>query len=255
MSMKTRCAKLVDQRFQTVRDSELSISIKISGILVSELGILSFMFILFQTRSDSSWIEYIVSYSSHPTKPGRVNANRALKKFQKWLLAQQNLPKFDHAMAFTRYQLINRQSIDLGGLAYVKSICHLADASSSSIVSDPGDFQCVKVAAHELGHSLGATHDGDKKNPLCPPNDNFIMAPQTTNEHEKLKNAFYFSRCSINQMKVFLGTAQAKCVFDSPSIYYHYDLERRPPGQVFSVDVQCKLIFGKTSGFCDVSKY
>ena len=34
----------------------------------------------------------------------------------------------------------------------MKSICHLGDASSSSIVSDPGDFQCVKVAAHELGH-------------------------------------------------------------------------------------------------------
>ncbi|XP_046554423.1 A disintegrin and metalloproteinase with thrombospondin motifs 16-like [Haliotis rubra] len=228
---------MVDQRFKTIADPELSIAVKISGILVSE------------SRQDSAWLEYLVQWSRRRDE-GRVNAHKALKYFIKWLKDQKNLPKYDHAMAFTGYHLVNKASIDLGGMAYVSSVCNTRDGNSASMVADPGDFQVVKVAAHELAHSLGASHDGDKENKDCPPEDNFIMAPQTTSEHNKLKNAFYFSPCSVRQMKKLLGSEQAACVRDTPTVYYEYNLQRLPPGQKYSADQQCKLIFGKKSEFC-----
>ena len=89
--------------FQTRSDSSwIEYIVSYSSDPAKTGSFVSFIFLHFQTRSDSSWIEYIVSYSSDPAKPGRVNANRALKKFQKWLLTREHLPKFDHAMAFTR---------------------------------------------------------------------------------------------------------------------------------------------------------
>ncbi|XP_071080128.1 A disintegrin and metalloproteinase with thrombospondin motifs like isoform X1 [Haliotis cracherodii] len=228
---------MVDQRFKTIGDPELSITVKISGILVSE------------SRQDSAWLEYLVQWSRRRDE-GRVDANKGLKYFIKWLKDQKNLPKYDHAMAFTGYHLVNKASIDLGGMAYVSSVCNTRGGNSASMVADPGDFQVVKVAAHELAHSLGASHDGDKENKDCPPDDNFIMAPQTTSEHDKLKNAFYFSPCSVRQMKKLLRSDQASCVRDTPSVYYEYNIQRLPPGQKYTANQQCKLIFGKKSEFC-----
>lgn len=34
------------------------------------------------------------------------------------------------------------------------SICDIQNGFSISIVADEGDFQCIKIAAHELGHRL-----------------------------------------------------------------------------------------------------
>ncbi|KAK6181115.1 hypothetical protein SNE40_009045 [Patella caerulea] len=232
---------MVDQRFQTITDHEISITAKISGIHIAK------------SRQDSAWLEYAVEWGKSGTI-GRVDANVALRSFQKWLKTQEDLPKYDHAIVFTRYLLINRGNVEVGGMAFVDSICKTDEGSSSSIVADLGDFQCVKVATHELGHSLGAQHDGEGISSDCPPDGNYVMAPQNTNDKAKLKNAFTFSHCSVRQMKALLRTDLGKCVQDRPVVHYQYNLERRPPGQIYSASVQCKLIFGKKSGFCNKGK-
>ncbi|KAH9489510.1 hypothetical protein Btru_046924 [Bulinus truncatus] len=259
---------MIDQRYATIDDPNLSISVTISGILVAE------------RREDSGWLEQIVDWSTVGTHGmASVYTDRALKKFTKWLTGRRHLPEFDHAMIFTSYRLTikqgtrgsqsvrtpgtqkmkytvghrfkgpNRGQPNARGLvlsfsmAYMNAVCD--QSSSVSIVADRGDFQCVKVATHELAHSLGANHDGDKQTKSCPPSGNYVMSPQPSHEKQVLKNAFYFSPCSIRDIK-----PTSSCVKSDPPVYYSYDLRRLPPGHLYTADMQCKLIFGKKSGFC-----
>ena len=46
----------------------------------------------------------------------------------------------------------------VAGKAYLNAICDIEHGNSVSIVSDRGDFQCVKVATHELAHRYSYTH-------------------------------------------------------------------------------------------------
>ncbi|KAL3875281.1 hypothetical protein ACJMK2_038203 [Sinanodonta woodiana] len=181
---------MVDQRYQTVKETNMSLRVKISGMYIAK------------TRMQASWIEYLVRYSDH-VKQGTVNASRALRRFQKWLRSTKNLPSFDHAILITGYSL-SKNNANVDGLAYVGTICKTADGKSSSIVHDEGDFQSVGVISHELGHSLGATHDGDDDNIDCPANGNYIMAPQNTNDIKTAAHLHYFSRCSIRQLRKVL---------------------------------------------------
>ena len=64
-------------------------------------------------------------------------------------------------------------------MAYVGEICKAGE--SSSVVEDMGAAATALIAAHELGHSLGAFHDGaHNKSVNCSSADNFMMA--TTGE-------------------------------------------------------------------------
>ncbi|KAK3757872.1 hypothetical protein RRG08_014428 [Elysia crispata] len=232
---------MMDQRFGTIDSPSLSISVRISGIMVAE------------TREDAGWLEHIVDWSTVSTH-GRASiyTSKALQLFSGWVSKRKGLPKFDHAMVFTGYRLSSEKGVGLGGMAYLKAICDTESGNAVSIVGDRGDFQNVKVATHELAHSLGAYHDGYPKAAACPPEQNYIMTPVGTHKHQVLKNAFYFSRCSIRDMYIHLSKPRSACVLDEPQVYHKYDLERYPPGHLYTADQQCKLIFGKKSHFCDV---
>lgn len=233
---------MMDERFQTIEDRRLSISVRISGIMVAE------------TREDSGWLEKLADWSKIGEHNGRasVNTDRALYDFSLWIKDQHTtLPKFDHAMVFSGYRLSNKYDLSFGGKAYLGAICDIKNGNSVSIVSDTNDFQCVKVATHELAHSLGSVHDGDPGFENCPAKGNYVMAPVATYEPEKLRNAFFFSRCSVQQMKKLLRSKKAACVRDAPSVYYKYDLQRLPPGKMISPDQHCQMIYGPKSTFCD----
>ncbi|XP_076442525.1 uncharacterized protein LOC143281279 [Babylonia areolata] len=233
---------MMDQRFHTIEDRRLSIMVRISGIIVAE------------TREDSGWLEKLADWSNVGRHNGRasVNTDKALFDFSQWVKAQHlTLPKFDHAMVFSGYRLSNRYDISFGGKAYLGAICDTKNGNSVSIVSDTGDFQCVKVATHELAHSLGSVHDGDPGFESCPAKGNYVMAPVATHDTSKLRNAFFFSRCSVKQMKKLLRSKKAACVRDEPTVYYKYDLQRFPPGKMISPDQHCQMIYGPKSTFCN----
>ncbi|RUS71552.1 hypothetical protein EGW08_020692 [Elysia chlorotica] len=192
--------------------------------------------LVLKTREDASWLEHIVDWTTVASH-GRASiaTSNALRLFSGWY-----------------HPLLLTLSSTYPGMAYLKAICDTESGNAVSIVGDRGDFQNVKVATHELAHSLGAYHDGYPKATACPPESNYIMTPIGTHRHQVLKNAFYFSRCSIRDMYVHLSNPRSSCVLDEPEVYHRYDLERHPPGHMYTADQQCKLIFGKESQFCNV---
>uniref|UniRef100_A0A0K8RBD3 Putative metalloprotease n=1 Tax=Ixodes ricinus TaxID=34613 RepID=A0A0K8RBD3_IXORI len=78
-----------------------------------------------------------------------------------------------------------------------------------AIVEDaPPTYSLIQIIAHELAHTLGATHDGD--NPFkdiadmakskCQPYTGHMMAPSAHGS-----NNGHFSDCSIEQIRAFVS--------------------------------------------------
>ncbi|KAK3585031.1 hypothetical protein CHS0354_009879 [Potamilus streckersoni] len=73
-----------------------------------------------------------------------------------------------------------------------------------SVVEQADFVLMVYEAAHELGHSLGANHDGEGKAIACKASDGFIMSPKYIHDTYGTpfpKNRWTFSKCSLNSFK------------------------------------------------------
>lgn len=99
---------------------------------------------------------------------------------------------------------------EVAGIARLNGACAGSDAVSLS-EGWLGTVYSALVMAHELGHNLGADHDGVGACASVP--DNYIMSP-TINGSEQ------FSQCSINAISSFI--AQASCV--TPALYAKVEL-------------------------------
>ncbi|XP_045187129.1 metalloprotease mig-17-like isoform X2 [Mercenaria mercenaria] len=229
---------IVNQRFETITDKTYSIHVQICDIYIAE------------TKRDVVWLEYIARWSAYNGN-SIVSASRALKRFQKWLRRNSSLPKYDHAILLTSY-ILKRRLKKVDGLAFVGTMCDTVEGKSSSIVQDIGDFKSAGVITHELGHSLGATHDGEGINKICPADKNYIMAPQNAHEQNVSRNVFYFSQCSMRQLKHFIMSSKAKCLLNVPRDTTSHDLIKKPPGKMFDKNDQCRMAFGSSSMFCEI---
>ncbi|KAK3585035.1 hypothetical protein CHS0354_009883, partial [Potamilus streckersoni] len=140
-----------------------------------------------------------------------------------------------------------------------------------SVIEKSGYVRLVYTATHELGHSLGASHDGQGAARACKAEDGFIMTPEVTEEFPGkpyCKNAWLFSRCSVNSFKVTLRTkikspdkvrdkvsdkVRRTCV-RKHGLYYdpeYHEHVKSEPGEVFKVREQCELIVGRGSDLCE----
>ncbi|OPL33598.1 hypothetical protein AM593_07789, partial [Mytilus galloprovincialis] len=113
---------------------------------------------------------------------------------------------------FYRYDFLYEGSTSKAGLSFVGTIC---GANSQSIAQERFDFIVITVAAHELGHSLSANHDGDGNS--CNGTDG--------------------SNCMKTLGANFDPTALAP---------YNQSLA----GQFYDADAQCVHIFGTSSYMC-----
>ncbi|PVD33295.1 hypothetical protein C0Q70_04548 [Pomacea canaliculata] len=135
-----------------------------------------YAFVYSGTASASTWTESLRQTAS---PRDIVNTNQVLAKFSDWVSnPNTTLPSYDHLTLFSGYEFIKVDGTTLiasdaiTGLAYLSSLC-LTDGKSSSVVEDHGGFRCMFTAAHELGHSLSAEHDGNEN--ACSASDQYIM--------------------------------------------------------------------------------
>ncbi|XP_078322854.1 A disintegrin and metalloproteinase with thrombospondin motifs 6-like [Crassostrea virginica] len=223
----------MDVRYKNIQTAEYKISIVYAGIYIAD------------TAAKSGFTEYFKDSSS--PRPG-VDSSAALTNGTNWIQSTSGLPAHDHAMMFTRYDLTSDGSSSNKGLAYLSVLCK---PNSASIVEDDFDFVILTVAAHELGHSLGAMHDEyDNK---CFKSDAYIMAPSAGVPVNT--NPWKFSPCSINEFTTYINSLNKEgrnCMtslsptFDPTALNQFTNL----PGQVYDVDGLCKQIHGNGSSFC-----
>jgi len=190
-----------------------------------------------------------------------IDSAAALTDMGKYLFQERRLPTYDIAVAITKYDLCRRRksgrcTTGTAGFAYVGGACvvnkSLKKVNSVAIVEDTGGFSGIIVAAHEVGHLLGAVHDGSPppsylKGPgarRCRWEDGFIMS-----DLRHTAKGFQWSDCSVEQFHHFLNGDTATCLYNLP----HEDesLTRVLPGKLLSLDQQCRKDRGTTACFKD----
>ncbi|XP_046552727.1 LOW QUALITY PROTEIN: uncharacterized protein LOC124262285 [Haliotis rubra] len=167
------------------------------------------------------------------------------------------MPRHDHVILFTGYDLFGEDSGFSSnyttGLAFIGTMCQ-GEGRSVSVVEDHGGFQSVGTAAHELGHSLGAEHDG--LNNSCAPSDRYLMAGASYNETSANKyNPWRFSPCSINYFKVYIDSVinnvkESTCFRSKLTPIGVPNITGEMAGQLLGPDEQCRHIYGPTSYLC-----
>lgn len=165
------------------------------------IGIVYIGVVIAKSPSDSPWSTNFLQ------KNDTLDADQVLTAFNEWVINNRDtLPKHDHVMAFTRYNIVtslgSSSSADIAGYAYQGGICQ---PESISVVEESLNFISHTVAAHELGHSLGAKHDGNEN--TCRAYDHYIMeATSSAQGGSKAGNPWRFSSCSKNEMENLLST-------------------------------------------------
>jgi hypothetical protein len=91
------------------------------------------------------------------------------------------------------------------GIAYVRTVCELETGVSVSEHSY-GTTISALIMAHELGHNLGAEHDGAANTPCAHVGGGFIMA-------SAVSGYATFSQCSLDNMRPVIESAS--CISDA----------------------------------------
>ncbi|KAJ8979462.1 hypothetical protein NQ317_002812 [Molorchus minor] len=142
------------------------------------------------------------------------------------------------------------------GFAYVGGACvvnkRLEKVNSVAIIEDTGGFSGIIVAAHEVGHLLGAVHDGSPPPSYlggpgaekCQWTDGYIMSDLRHTER-----GFRWSPCSVASFHHFLNGDTATCLYNTP--HEDENLARVLPGKLLTLDAQCRRDRGTSACFKD----
>ena len=149
------------------------------------------------------------------------------------LPSRAKLPVYDMVVTLTGLDMARMKNGQMtratAGYAYVGGACvrnsRLSKISSVALVEDSGAYSGVVVTAHEIGHLLGAVHDGDtapsylSRSPgakTCPWSDGYMMS-----DFRRTSRGLRWSDCSTRQMKYFLRTSTASCLYNTPHSSSH----------------------------------
>ncbi|CAC5419010.1 unnamed protein product [Mytilus coruscus] len=229
----------MDAMYKNINTSAYTISVLFAGIIIS------------QTPDDAPWTE---SIKNTTVEPNAVDALQCLYKFNEWIRANSShLPERDQSMLFTRYDLVYNGSTSKAGLSWVGDIC---GDYSQSIVQERFNFIVITVAAHELGHSLSAMHDGDGNS--CSGTDAYIIAYSNSPQQDpnKATNPWKFSTCSIDYFTSKIDTLESSGNNCMKTLGANFDPTALAPynqslaGQLYDADAQCIHIYGNSSYMC-----
>ncbi|KAK6182237.1 hypothetical protein SNE40_009965 [Patella caerulea] len=218
---------MVNLRYKNVASEIMDFEINLVGYFISD------------SVETSEWII--------PTDSNQFSAQLMLENFEKWK-SKTSLMEHDHAILFTGYDLTDIDS-STEGIAHVGSMC---TSKSFSVVEDRGISKTVAIATHEMGHSLGALHDSDAG---CNDTDRYIMAGSIQTESSaNTLNPWYFSSCSVAAIEQYVNTVNSiksvNCLTERLSSSSVVPDISDLPGQVYSLDVQCRQLYGSKSFYC-----
>ncbi|KAK3600126.1 hypothetical protein CHS0354_009262, partial [Potamilus streckersoni] len=139
----------------------------------------------------------------------------------------------------------------LRGKSFLDNVCHASWGVSLVHVSHYA--QAVRTATHELGHNLGADHDGEGNASACNSDDLFIMTSKSrrpTKERPYIKNSWTFSNCSVD---LFQESLKNKDCLKNPALVFNIQewtkYMTKQAGDVFTPDELCYFIYGRGSKF------
>uniref|UniRef100_A0A158R523 Peptidase M12B domain-containing protein n=1 Tax=Syphacia muris TaxID=451379 RepID=A0A158R523_9BILA len=141
---------------------------------------------------------------------------------------------WDHALLLSGYDLYRPGMHAIAGYAPVNMMCSY---DRSCTINEGLDFGSVFVIAHEIGHSLGMSHDGDNGcNPNCCIMSRSIGSGKTA-----------WSKCSVEELNYFVSRLGKKnhppnCLLDGSTRYAKSIAAL--PGQHFTLNEQCILFHG-----------
>ncbi|KAL3892117.1 hypothetical protein ACJMK2_004354, partial [Sinanodonta woodiana] len=119
------------------------------------------------------------------------------------------VPEFDHAMLFTGYEMY-KGSVDNTVISGVSPVAGVCDVDQKVSLVQAGHYsRSVLLATHELGHNLGAHHDGTEEAKDCSSDDGFIMSYRSLKFNGTTpysRNPWIFSHCSVESFKKVLIT-------------------------------------------------
>ncbi|XP_045162891.2 A disintegrin and metalloproteinase with thrombospondin motifs 20-like [Mercenaria mercenaria] len=167
----------------------------------------------------------------------------------KSLELQKTIPH-DHAMLLTRYTLTHGPNGThfYAGNAFFAAECK---PNSQSIIKDTDSMYTAQAIAHELGHSLGCEHDGEKN--ACADSAGYCMAAKLST---KSTNKWIFSSCSVTYIRNFitkLNREKNNCLARVDDNHANTELgkvSQKWVGEVFTPDQLCVAYLGKGSYFC-----
>ncbi|XP_061077888.1 A disintegrin and metalloproteinase with thrombospondin motifs 17-like isoform X2 [Conger conger] len=154
-------------------------------------------------------------------------------------------PAVDVAILVTRtdFCVLKDEPCDTVGIAYLGGSC--SSRRRCVLVEDNG-FNLPFTIAHELGHSLGISHDDDHAS--CTSHSHIMSG-----EWVKGRNPsnLSWSNCSRGDLENFLRSEASACLLHTdPRGHTPARSPSKLPGMHYSVDEQCQILFGSNATFC-----
>lgn len=242
----------IDLRYSSIQHPNFAINVRFVGFMIA------------MSASDSVWTERSdlrITWSRYAYTDAYKSLD-AVGEFIENELYRELFASVDHVALYTGNSLYNGNFRSDGsgpavisGLAWIGSAC--SAVQRTSVNKEFGQYGSITTGAHELGHNVGALHDGQRNEdgPLneCSSNNQFIMAisPQTLSP-SNFDNAFRFSHCSIRSFNEYinrLNNEDRNCLAERSDLPTVTD-NSLSPGQQYSADEQCQQLYGPSSFYC-----
>ncbi|GFN86173.1 A disintegrin and metalloproteinase with thrombospondin motifs 1 [Plakobranchus ocellatus] len=171
--------------------------------------------------------------------PKEVSPSDAIDIFQEWLRSRnaKNTIGFDFALLYTGVTLLG-----INGVAQLGAIC--STTSDAVSVIKIGVMGTAPTTAHELGHILGAQHDGKAS----------FSTMHVSRSYDNW-NRFSFSECTAHDFRQNFAAIDHTCLLETKSASYvpNVPLEKYQ-GRLRDPDEACRRIFGSSSYACNIEK-